>query len=372
MMTVRTVFCFAAALCCTFAQTSSPQRLFEDAVKAQQHGDYGRAADLYRQVVKISPEVPAGWINLGIVLVQLGNVEEGVQCYEKALALEPKNAPVQLDLALAWYKRGDFVRASKPLQELARALPKDLRIALLLGDCYLHLGDTGPVLPLLAPFEKAAAGNTDYAWVYGSALIANGRLKEGAELVENAAKATSAPDAYLLAGDALLRLNLSERALDDLKKAVELNPDLPGLYFLLGSAYEKNADYKSAAEAFRKAIERNPSDFNARLRFAGVLYFERDIPAAKAALQEALKLDPASVDARYTMALIEKSEGLLDEAVADLEAVTGARPNFMPAHADLAALYFRLHRSKEAERERQIVDRLAAEERKAGPSSAPQ
>jgi hypothetical protein len=39
----------------------------------------------------------------------------------------------------------------------------------------------------------------------------------------------------------------------------------------------------------------------------------------------------------------------------------------MQAHVELAAVYFRLHRNEDGERERQIVDRLAEEERKAGP-----
>ena len=369
---VRVALMIAASAGVTLAQTPDPEKLFQEAFKAQQRGNYSEAAELYERVVKAIPGVPAGWINLGVVQTQMGRYDEAVRSYQKALELEPANRQVMLNMALALYKKGDFGNASQPLMELARTSPDDLRIAALLGDCYMHLGDASRAIAVLGPFAGRAQGNTDFTWVYGSALISSGRLKEGAELVETVARATKAPDAYMLAGDALLRLNLSERALEDLKKAVQFGPNLPGVLFLLGSAFEKNADYRNAADAFRKAIEQNPSDFNARLRLAGVLYFERDLPAARAALEEALRLDPSSVDARYTMALVNKTDGRLEAAVADLEKVTKARPNFMPAHADLAALYFRLHRPEDGARERGIVDRLAAEERKAGPSSAPQ
>jgi Tfp pilus assembly protein PilF len=67
------------------------------------------------------------------------------------------------------------------------------------------------------------------------------------------------------------------------------------------------------------------------------------------------------------MALVKRASGDLAGAATDLEAVVKAKPDWMQAHVELAAVYFGLHRADDGAKERQIVDKLADEERKAGP-----
>jgi tetratricopeptide (TPR) repeat protein len=349
------------------AQTANPQELFNAAVAAQEHGDYAKAVDLYRRLVKISPEVPAGWINLGVALINLGKYREAADSLREARALDPGNRQIAFALSLALYKNGDFSEAAGELDRIEEAEPDNVRVAALLADCELHLGKPRDALKLLEPLAGNAARHDDFSFIYGSVLIANGKLQQGATILEEYGAANRAAEAYFAAADALLRLNLSERGLVDLQAAAAIRPNLPGLYTKLGQALEKNADFSDAAAAYRKATEENRKDLAAWIGLGANLYSLRDLPGAKAAIEQALRLDPSSVDARYTMALVEKSEGELAPAVSDLQAVVKARPEFMPAHAELAALYFRLHRPQEGRRERQVVDQLASEQRSAGP-----
>jgi tetratricopeptide (TPR) repeat protein len=350
-----------------FAQSPDPRQLFEDAVAAQQRGDFTTAVQQYRRIVKLTPDALPAWINLGVALVQLQQYQEGIDAYQTALALDPGNKQVRFYVALAYYKKTDWANAARQLGEIWKDDPGNISAAILLGDCFLRLGDSGRALALVAPLATKAPDNLDLAWVYGSALIANGKLREGADVVERVGKDGHAADAYLLAGRTLLRLQLAERARDDLEAAVRLNPELPGAYTQLGAAREGNADFKGAEEADRKAVEQNPADVEAITNLGRVLYFNRDLPAARTALEQALRLDPSSIKARYAMALVKRASGDLQGAAADLETVVKANPNWMQAHVELAAVYFRLHRNEDGERERQIVDRLAEEERKAGP-----
>lgn len=350
-----------------FAQSPGPKALFDKALSSQQRGDFAAAVEQYRKVVQITPDVLPAWINMGVALVQLGKFNEAIESYHSALALDPKNKQVRFYLALAHYKSGDMAGAAKELELLSKADPNEVGVATLLADCYLRLGDSNRALAITAPLAAKSVENLDFAWVYGTALISNGKLKEGADLVERVAKGGNSADAYLLAGQTLLRLNLSERARDDLDAAARLNPNLPTVFTKLGTARERNADYKGAVEAYRKGIEQNPQDLEALLGLGGVLYFERDLPAAKAALDQALRIDPSSVSAKYAMALVKKASGDLAAAATDLEAVVKANPNWIQAHVELAAVYFRLHRNEDGARERKIVDKLSDEERKAGP-----
>lgn len=65
-------------------------------------------------------------------------------------------------------------------------------------------------------------------------------------------------------GAAQLRLNLPE-ALDNLKKALELDPSDPAYHFNTGYAYWKRGDFEAAAERFRATLDRSPDDQTATL-----------------------------------------------------------------------------------------------------------
>lgn len=339
----------------------NPQDLFNEALAAQQNGDNAHAVELYRELVKVSPAVSAGWINLGAALLNLGRNAEAVSAFDRALALEPGNARVQFALGLSEYKAGDFAAASRQLEPLAKA--GDPKIITVLADCYLHTRKPREALELLAPMAAHQATDPDFSFVYGSALVANGRDQEGAQILEQYAASTKSPGAYVVAGDTLFRIHLYESALADYRAAEALSPHLPGLATKLGQALERNSLYPEAIEAFRKATVENPKDSSAWLGLAANLYSQRNLALARVAIERAMQLEPNSVDGRYTRALIEKSDGDLEAAVDDLKAVTVSRPGFVPAHAELAALYFRLHRPVEGARERRAVDELAAAER---------
>jgi len=369
MNLVRAIACQAGFLALALGQAPDPRQIFQEAVGMQQRGDYASAAEQYRRLVKLQPAALPAWVNLGAALVQLKEYGEAIAAYRTALSLDRGNRDVQFLLALAYFKKGEDASASGQLEEMMKAAPGDVRAATLLGECYLRLGKQDRALGLLAPLAESAGGNPDFSWVLGSALIATGRLREGAAVMERVAKQTNAADAYMLAGRALFRLNEFERAKADLETAARLNPELPGVFAALGSALEKNADNEGAILAFRKELARNAGDFEANFGLGSVLYFERNLEEARGYLSQALRLDPSSVLARYELALVNKAAGQFEDAVADLEKVERADPNWQQIHVELAALYFRVHRPEDGARERQIVDRLSEEERKAGPGA---
>ncbi len=188
------------------------------------------------------------------------------------------------------------------------------------------------------------------------------------DTVERFARQSNSPEAWMLAGQNLFRLNEFVRSRDDLEKAASLNPNLPGVQTALGQARERNADYQGAIAAFRRAVEQNPRDFSAWLGLGSDQYFERDMENARNSLKQAVSLDPQSAPAHYALALLEKAASKPEAAVIELEQAVKIRPDWLEAHVQLAALYFELKRTADGARERQIVDKLSEEELKAGPS----
>jgi tetratricopeptide (TPR) repeat protein len=182
--------------------------------------------------------------------------------------------------------------------------------------------------------------------------------------VEKVARRGSSAEAYLLAGQTLLKMDEFERARDDADAALRLNPRLPGALTLRGVTLQYLGDNPGAIAVLRKALEGDPNDFEAHLTLGAVLSAERELADARPHLERALQLNPGSNLARYTMARLERTEGKLDAAIRDFETVIKADPNWPQPHLELSALYFRISRQSDGERERATYDKLSAQQPK--------
>lgn len=354
------------------AQNPSVEQLFRAAVEAQQHGDFPTAVRDYRQLLQLQPDLADARANLAAALVHLGRFEEAIPEYRTALEADPNNNAIRLNLALAYYKKADYRSSATELSTLHAAQPNDTRIATLLADCYSKLGEDSHAVATLAQLQPAHRDDLDIAFVLGSALARTGKTAEGAALLERVAKQGNSADAYLLAGSALLKMNEKARALEDLQAAARISPNLPGLLTQLGIAEEGNGDDAQAEKDLRQALESNQDDFEATVHLGGILYARRDLDRARIYIERALQLQPSSTFAIYEMALLKSVTGNVDAAVADLEKVVKADPQWLEAHVQLAALYYKLHRPADGLRERQTVDRLTAGQQRQGPHPSPQ
>jgi tetratricopeptide (TPR) repeat protein len=351
------------AACAAFAQSSGPEQLFRDAVAAQQHGDDALAVRKYQELLKSYPDAIEVRANLGAALAKLGRYDEAIVEYRAVLA-KKDNAGLRLNLALAYYKKGALREAVEQLIVLNGAQPDDTRIATLLADCYTRLGQDRQAIAVLTPVEAAHPDDLAVAWLLGSALIREGHNRDGLERVDRVAREGNRPEAYLLAGQTALKMSDFERARDDADAALRLDPRLPGAETLRGTVLSYFGDTQGAIAALRKAVEADPNDFEAQVALGAVLHTERDLDGARQHLQRALQLKPDSNLARYKWAQLERTQGHMEAAAKDFEKVVHDDPNWAQPHVELAALYFRLNRQQDGERERATFDRLTADQQK--------
>lgn len=347
-----------------WAQAGNPEQLFKDAVAAQMRGDDTTAISKYKSLVKIRPDVVEVRANLGAALARQGRFDEAIEQYRAALAKAAENPGLRLNLALAYYKKGAFAEAVKELNVLHSADPGDIRVTTLLADCYARRGEDDRVITLLTPLGASHPDDLAVEWMLGSALIRSGRRSEGLRRVENVANRGNNAEAYLLAGQTALKLDEFERARDDAEAAMRLNPSLPGLLTLRGSVMSYLGDNAGAIETLRKAVEADDKDFDAHLHLGAVLNTERDLVGSRKHLERAIELNPSSNLALYELARLERTEGKMEAAAKDFEKVIRADPTWAQPHIELSAVYFRLNRREDGEKEKAAFDRLTAEKQK--------
>ncbi len=345
-------------------QQVSPRQLFQQAYEAQQQGKLELAVREYQQLLQAHPEIISARANLAAALVSLGQCDAAIAQYQAALKQVPGNSQLELALALAYFKKGDFTNAGQGLAALHWTDPANTRVSVLLATCDLRLGRNDRVVALLEPLEKENANNLDMEWVLGQALIRAGHKREGLARIQKVAELGHNAEAYQVAADYYLGLTFFDQARHDAEEVIRLDPRVPKAYVVLGMVDDYSGNEKGAEEEFEKALQLDPHDLQARTQLGSVLYNERKLDQARHEINLALAQDPNSFVARYLLGRVERAQGKLDAALEAFQTVEKVDPQWMAPHIELTALYYLLKRPADGAREKKIVDQLAAQKRR--------
>jgi tetratricopeptide (TPR) repeat protein len=367
------ILLIALALEGAWAQTGKPASLNEadeylrKGIAAQQQNDLNAAIDNYRKALAINPKLGEARANLGAALSAAGQFDAAIAEDTKALESAPDNTGVRMNLGLAYYKKGDMEGARAAFAAVHAARPQDVAAAVLLGYTDIKLNKSSDAAAMLAPLEAGHESNMDLQYVLAYALIDSGEEAAGLPRMEKVAKATKSADAYFVAGTARLHRREFHEARADLDAAIELHGNFPGLYTMAGQARDALGDTEAAQPAFEQALKEDPRDFTANLYLGTMRLKQRDLDSARPMLELALQLQPTSPMARLQMAKLNAMTGKYAEAASTFEELEKADPKWIDPHIELAAIYYKLHRPDDGQRERDIVKQIEASQQQAGP-----
>jgi tetratricopeptide (TPR) repeat protein len=345
-------------------QDSPAPDVLRNAAAAYQAGDMAGAIRLYREFLKEYPHAAEIRSNLGAALVRSGQFAEAIQEYRAALEQLPNNPRVRMNLALAYYKLGRIREAVGELETLHKMQPLESKSALLLADCLVQAGQPEKAVDLLTPFEQDSPDDHAVVYALGMALLKLNRTDRAQVLLDRILRdGQSAESEYLLGQSEYLRQN-NLAAAKYLENAVKLNPNLPGAHSLYGLVLKEIGQPDLAAEQFRQELEGNAYDFAANVETAMLSKQDGKLEEALGHVERALQVRPADPGALYLRASIHSMQGLSEQARQELEQLVRDYPNYSEAHAALAAVYYRLKRTGDGDRERAAARRAQEETQK--------
>jgi tetratricopeptide (TPR) repeat protein len=351
-------------------EASGADAVLRHAVQLHQSGDTAAAIAEYRRYLEQVPDNVMARSNLGAALAHSGQFEEAIVEYRKALEAQPGNLPVRLNLALAYYKAAEISQAAT---ELERVLEQqhDRQPVLLLADCYLRLGENKKVIDLLAPLQQGTPDDKALDYLLGTALIRDGQAAPGQMLVDRIVRDGDSAEGRLLMGESKLIANDFPGALEEFKKGLAINPQLPGLNGYYGIALAYAGDLPGAEAAYRKELASNPNDYSANFQLGKLLKGDENYTESRRCFERALGLRPHDPPARYQLALLDLEDGQADQARAKLENLIRENPRDVEAHISLATAYYRLKRKADGNQQRAIVLQLNAERQAAASGGMP-
>jgi len=340
------------------SQLRTPEEQFKQAVALQTAGDLDAAAAAYRQFLATRPDNIEARSNLGVVLARLGRYSEAIEAYRMALGTDASRYAVRLNLGIALYKANQFVEAARELDAVLGAQPDNLQARYLLADCRVRIGEPDRAVGLLEPLESVRRDDTALAYLLGMAYLRLKQPEKGQVYIDRILRKGDSAEARLMMGLAKREVQDLIGAIEDLRRAVELNPDLPSAHGLYAQVLLETGNRDSARGEFQEELKRNPLDFEANLYLGVLLKEEQEFESAMKHFTVALGVRPGDIGARYQIASLDLARHETESARERLEAIVEEAPEFVEAHVALATAYYRLKRREEGDRERAIIEEL--------------
>jgi tetratricopeptide (TPR) repeat protein len=269
--------------------------IFSQAQAAQQQGDYATAARCYEQIVKLRPDVPEAWANLGLMYQFKHEYPQANRAFQTALSKNPKLYVPNLFLGL---NQLDQPPVALRYLKLAEHLnPKDEQAAMGLARAYQAVHDHQQAAKWFSEAGEINPGDpeawygvaTNYLSLQDEAVIALGKL------------GPDQPQARTLVADAFVIQDRTKDAINIYKKFLDAPGHPPCMVASLGFAYlEQGTDL--AAQTFEDAVSREPGCLTARLGLARLAMQKPDFAAAFQQLQTAWQADPNFLSANIQLA----------------------------------------------------------------------
>ncbi len=139
------------------------------------------------------------------------------------------------------------------------------------------------------------------------------------------------------------------KAIDELTKAVKLDPEVPDVHFHLATVYYDLDDVENAARHFRETLRLDPTNAFARNNLA-YLFSEKGVELEEALrlVNEALALQPGNAAFIDTKGWIYFKLGQHEQAVEHLARAVDLAPETSELHLHLGRVYLAMHRFEQA------------------------
>jgi protein O-GlcNAc transferase len=236
--------------------------VFLQATLAHQQGRPFQADALCFEVLQADSRHPGAWHLRGLLALEGGNTEQGVEWIEKSLQLQPIQAAAHSNIGNA------LLGSGRPEQALAR-------------------------------FERALRLKPDYLVALYNRGNACRDLRRNEEALASYQRVLSLQSNHVQAlnnkGLVLLELGRLEEALECCRRAAELEPRFTAAHQNAGSIELKLGRFEAAFQCYTRALELDPAHVDSLLNRGHVLQCLRQPAAALQDYEKALRLVPDSV-----------------------------------------------------------------------------
>ena len=299
-------------------------------------GQYQTAQTQASQLLKQFPNSVNLYNIIGVTDKELGNLNEAIDAYNKALSIRPNVAEVYNNI-------GNALKDQSKLEDAIDAYKKALSIKPDYADAYNNMGNTlnkqCKLEEAIEAYNKALSINPNNAEAYNNMGIALTEQRRLEEAIEAYTKALSIKPDYVNAcynmGITLKDQGKLEEAIEAYNKALSIKPDYADANINMGAALQEQGKLDEAIEAYNKALSINPDNAEAYNNMGNALKEQDKLDEAIEAYNKALSIKPDYAEAYNNMGVILQDKGKLDEAIEAYTNALSIKPDFAKAYYNM-------------------------------------
>jgi tetratricopeptide (TPR) repeat protein len=232
----------------------------------------------------------------------------------------------QIELAVDLEK----TKSEETIAILERAQKMDPDNPMVLGFLAQKYAETDRLKQAKGILQKVLASdpkNSLALYRMATVCIQSGQPAEAKRWTENLKKIESAnADAIILSAQADMALGNFEDAINNIRTALQIDPNDLDLRADLGNLYIQIKKPDLARKEFEAILHSAPKNIQALNGLATYLFVQNDFPASESKLKQALKIDPADPQTRMNLALVYSKQGKTAEAI-ELYKQVASSPN---------------------------------------------
>ena len=292
--------------------------------------DEGKSAEAVTLLEGITSHSPSAVLLdlLGDAYTQTHELAKAEAAYRKAMELDPSELSHQRGLGQTLLTEEKYSEALKVYQKLSDVMPDDSDVYLRIAQIYRELHQLDKAEENLVKARQYAPGSLEV--MYNEAMLyqAQGRYEDAIRVLSNA----------------VTDIKGQSPAVPSRRRSLAI------LYQQLGQLYRDTQNYQAAIYTFEELGHLGEEeDRRARMMIMDTYRASKDLPKALQAGKEALAKYPADASIRTSHALLLGENGQTDDAVKMLRAQLHGDTNDRETYLNIAQVYERGRRYKEAE-----------------------
>lgn len=293
-------------------------------------------------------------------LAQQGKYDEAIAQLQALAAKSQKPAGVDHELGVAYYKKGDYLKAAESLKQAIADDANDKEAIQLTGLSYYLAGRPAEAIPYLEQVQTwYPRANVDASYVLGTSYI---QAKDYPNARKSFARMFDVPPdsgaAYLVTARMLFRQEFIPIAEDYAQKAIAADPKLPLAHQLLGEIYMFNSKIPEAITEFQKELVINPTYSAVYYKLGDAYSRVQKYDDAERQLQRSIWLDASSTGPYILLGKVLEKKGEAVLALRTLQRAVTMDPNNPMTHQLLGQAYRDMGKADEAEQELKTAEQL--------------
>jgi len=278
--------------------------------------------------------------------VNKGQVTEGLNCYKRALALDPTCACAHYNLGVVHGEQHNYQKALKYFKAAVKFSPSNVQALSNIGVIYMTQGKLKmavmtfkKVLDIDSGFFFAKSRLATLLTDIGTQCKEKGHIKQGIKLYKEALfYKHNFSEAYYNMGVAYTELHKYQRAIHMYTLTIQFDPGHIKAYNNLGVLYNNARDFDTAINLYLKALEISPGLPQTLNNLAVSCTLRGDIEKAASVIDSALQHNPNFGDAWHTYAQVCGEQADVAGAIKALRRVLKLNPNHKTAGSSLMFL----------------------------------